>query len=89
MTPAKGQRLLAHIRKTNERLKKKKRTTLNEDSEEEEEEEEEEGRGGRGSWIRESLSGGDPVDFLDKSLASRISCEYPRRAALPVTWFPI
>ena len=69
VTPARGQRLLAHIRKTSERVKRKK-TAPDESSEDEEEE-----RGKRGSWIRESSGGGDPVDFLDRSLAARISCE--------------
>lgn len=75
MTPAKGHKLLAHIKKSSERMKKKKKAATDKDLQDsEEEEEEEEKKGKRGSWIRESSSGGDPVDFLDRSLAARISC---------------
>ena len=74
LTPAKGHKLLAHIKKSSERMKKRKAATDKDLPDSEEEEEEEKKKGKRGSWIRESSSGGDPVDFLDRSLATRISC---------------
>lgn len=74
LTPAKGHKLLAHIKKSSERMKKKKAATDKDLQDSEEEEEEKKKKGKRGSWIRESSSGGDPVDFLDRSLATRISC---------------
>ena len=74
LTPARHHKLLAHIRKSSERQRKRK--TEKNDLSDSEEEEEEEGKVKKvGSWIRESSSGDDPVDFLDTSLAGRISCE--------------
>ena len=74
LTPARHHRLLTHIRRSTERQKRRKEEV---DEEESEAEEEKEKRGaGMGSWLKESSCGDDPVDFLDSSLARRVSSEW-------------